>query len=67
MARSVRAASLETRATRLRLPAAKKPAFVKIGPRLGSRLPAQPNGRYLGRARRGWTRRQLDQGDRRRR
>jgi hypothetical protein len=35
MARSVRSASLETRATRLRLPVAKKPAFVKIGPRLG--------------------------------
>jgi integrase len=35
MARSVRAASLETRAKRLKLPVAKKPAFVKIGPRLG--------------------------------
>jgi hypothetical protein len=35
MARSARAANLETRGTRLRLPVAKKPTFVKIGPRLG--------------------------------
>jgi integrase len=32
MARSVRSAKLETRSTRLKLPIAKKPAFVKIGP-----------------------------------
>jgi hypothetical protein len=35
MARSIMAAGLETGAARLRLPVAKKPAFVKIGPRLG--------------------------------
>ena len=35
MARSVRSSKLETRSTRLKLPVAKKPTFVKIGPRLG--------------------------------
>jgi integrase len=35
MARSTRAAKLETRAVRLKLPVAKKPVFVKIGPRIG--------------------------------
>jgi integrase len=35
MARSARASKLETRAGRLKLPVAKKPAFVKIGPRVG--------------------------------
>ena len=35
MARSTRFAKLETRAVRLRLPVAKKPVFVKIGPRVG--------------------------------
>jgi integrase len=35
MARSARASKLETRAARLKLPVAKKPTFVKIGPRVG--------------------------------
>jgi hypothetical protein len=35
MARSIRSAKLETRSARLRLPVAKKPIFVKIGPSLG--------------------------------
>jgi integrase len=35
MARSARAPKLETRAARLKLPVAKKPAFVKIGRRVG--------------------------------
>jgi integrase len=35
MARSTRFAKLETRAVRLKLPVAKKPMFVKIGPRIG--------------------------------
>src|SRR5215470_15738399 len=35
MARRTRAAGLEARSTRLRLPIAKKPIFVKIGPGLG--------------------------------
>jgi integrase len=35
MARSARAAKLETRAVRLKLPVAKKPVFAKIGPRVG--------------------------------
>jgi integrase len=35
MARSTRFAKLETRAVRLKLPVAKKPVFVKIGPRVG--------------------------------
>src|SRR5262245_46778239 len=35
MARSARARKLETRAARLKLPVAKKPVFVKIGPRVG--------------------------------
>jgi integrase len=35
MARRTRAAGLETRSSRLRLPVAKKPAFVKIGPGIG--------------------------------
>jgi integrase len=35
MARSARAAKLETRAARLKLPVAKKPVFAKIGPRVG--------------------------------
>jgi integrase len=35
VARSARASKLETRAARLKLPIAKKPAFVKIGPRVG--------------------------------
>ena len=35
MARSARAARLETRAARLKLPVAKKPVFAKIGPRVG--------------------------------
>jgi hypothetical protein len=32
MARHVRAANLETRTSRLKLPVAKKPVFVKVGP-----------------------------------
>jgi integrase len=35
MARSIRSAKLENRSARLRLPIAKKPVFVKIGPSLG--------------------------------
>ena len=35
MARSTRFAKLETRAVRLKLPVAKKPVFVKVGPRIG--------------------------------
>ena len=35
MARRTRSAKLETRAVRLRLPVAKKPIFVKVGPRIG--------------------------------
>jgi integrase len=35
MARSARSAKLETRSSRLRLPVAKKPIFVKIGPGIG--------------------------------
>jgi integrase len=35
MARRARATKLETRAARLKLPVAKKPVFVKIGPRVG--------------------------------
>jgi hypothetical protein len=35
MARSARSAKLETRSARLKLPVAKKPMFVKIGPRTG--------------------------------
>src|SRR5205814_3251845 len=35
MARSTRSSTLETRATRLRLPIAKKPVFVKIAPGVG--------------------------------
>jgi integrase len=35
MARRTRAAGLETRSSRLRLPVAKKPIFIKIGPGLG--------------------------------
>ena len=35
MARSVRSSNLETRSARLKLPVAKKPFFVKIGPELG--------------------------------
>jgi len=35
VARSARAAKLETRAARLKLPVAKKPVFAKIGPRVG--------------------------------
>ena len=35
MARSTRSAQLETRSSRLRLPIAKKPVFVKIGPGIG--------------------------------
>jgi integrase len=35
MARSARSTKLETRASRLKLPVAKKPIFVKIGPRVG--------------------------------
>jgi hypothetical protein len=35
MARSIRSATLETRTTRLRLAVARKPVFVKIGPRVG--------------------------------
>src|SRR5690348_10628684 len=35
MPRSVRSAQLETRSARLKLPVAKKPLFVRIGPRIG--------------------------------
>src|SRR3982074_1960483 len=35
MARSTRSSTLETRSARLRLPVAKKPVFVKIGPGVG--------------------------------
>ena len=35
MARSARSSTLETRSARLRLPVAKKPVFVKIGPGVG--------------------------------
>lgn len=35
MARSTRSTALETRSARLRLPVAKKPVFVKIGPNIG--------------------------------
>ena len=35
MARSTRSTKLETRSARLRLPVAKKPVFVKIGPSVG--------------------------------
>jgi hypothetical protein len=35
MARSIRSATLETRAARLRLAVARKPVFVRIGPRVG--------------------------------
>src|SRR5437764_8730249 len=35
MARSTRSSTLETRAARLRLPIAKKPVFIKIGPGVG--------------------------------
>jgi|SRR5271154_3155512 hypothetical protein len=35
MARSIRSATLETRSARLRLPVARKPVFVKLGPQLG--------------------------------
>ena len=35
MARSIRSATLETRSARLRLPVAKKPVFVKLGPQIG--------------------------------
>jgi hypothetical protein len=35
MARNVRSAHLETRTARLKLPVARKPVFVKIGPGLG--------------------------------
>jgi len=35
MARSARSATLETRSARLRLPVARKPVFVKLGPQLG--------------------------------
>jgi hypothetical protein len=35
VARSTRFAKLETRTVRLRLPVAKKPVFVKVGPRIG--------------------------------
>lgn len=35
MARSARSARLESRSARLKLPVAKKPVFVKIGPRVG--------------------------------
>jgi len=35
MARSIRSSNLETRSARLKLPIAKKPIFVKIGPGLG--------------------------------
>jgi integrase len=35
MARSTRSTTLETRSARLRLPVAKKPVFIKLGPQLG--------------------------------
>jgi integrase len=35
MARSTRSAQLETRSSRLNLPIAKKPVFVRVGPRIG--------------------------------
>lgn len=35
MARSIRSATLETRSARLRLPVARKPGFIKLGPQLG--------------------------------
>jgi integrase len=35
MARSIRSATLETRSARLRLPVARKPLFIKLGPQLG--------------------------------
>jgi|ERR1044071_2433249 hypothetical protein len=35
MARSTRSAQLETRSSRLKLPIAKKPVFVRVGPRIG--------------------------------
>jgi hypothetical protein len=35
MARSIRSAILETRSARLRLPVARKPVFIKLGPQLG--------------------------------
>src|ERR1044071_7769417 len=35
MARSTRSAQLETRSARLKLPVAKKPVFVRIGPKIG--------------------------------
>ena len=35
MARSTRSAQLETRSARLKLPVAKKPVFLRIGPRIG--------------------------------
>src|SRR6516162_551819 len=35
MARSARSVALETRSARLRLPVARKPVFVKLGPQLG--------------------------------
>jgi len=35
MARSTRSPTLETRAVRLKLPVAKKPVFIKVGPRIG--------------------------------
>ena len=38
MARSIRSSNLETRSARLKLPIAKKPIFVKIGPGSGSAI-----------------------------
>src|SRR4051812_2929742 len=35
MARSARSVQLETRSARLKLPVAKKPVFVRIGPKIG--------------------------------
>src|SRR5947207_12031623 len=35
MARSTRSAQLETRSARLKLPVAKKPVYVRIGPKIG--------------------------------
>src|SRR5437868_10686569 len=35
MARSTRSAALETRSARLKLPVARKPVFVRIGPKIG--------------------------------
>src|SRR5689334_10801791 len=35
MARNTRSAQLETRSARLKLPVAKKPVFVRIGPKIG--------------------------------